>query len=62
MPLIQNGGNVQETQFGREYYVERAEKNRQLAASAADPSIRALHLRYVAMYEALVEDMDEALA
>ena len=53
---------MQETSFGREYYVERAEKNRQLAASAADPGIQALHLRYVAMYEALVEDMDEALA
>lgn len=44
-----------ETSFNRAYFKARMERNRQLAARSSDSTIRDLHLKYVRLYEQLME-------
>ena len=46
--------------FDHAYFEARLEKNRELAARSTDPMIRDLHLKYVRLYEQLMEAQQPA--
>ncbi|ATP19044.1 hypothetical protein BV87_11925 [Sphingobium yanoikuyae] len=47
-----------EANFGRAYFEQRRDRNRQLAARSATPALRNMHLEYARLYEQLLQAED----
>lgn len=46
--------------FDHSYFIERLERNRQLAEESQNPVIRDMHLEYVRLYEQLMLEEQSA--
>lgn len=47
-----------EANFGRAYFEQRRDRNRQLAAQSATPALRNMHLQYARFYQNLLQAED----
>jgi|GEM_PF-849724 hypothetical protein len=51
-----------EANFGRAYFEQRRDRNRQLAAQSATPALRNMHMEYARLYEQLLQAEDAQAA